>query len=82
MNPLRFKYSKKKNSIDLLFYLFAGLGKNTLVRQKKVKYSRDKVMGCIVGGAIGDFLGAPYEGVTGSLEVEIQESSNIIDDTN
>ena len=46
-----------------------------------MRYMRDNVMGCIVGGAVGDFLGAPYEGTTGPLQSEIPKSSHITDDT-
>ncbi|MEZ4222578.1 MAG: ADP-ribosylglycohydrolase family protein [Polyangiaceae bacterium] len=42
---------------------------------------RDRVLGCIVGGAIGDAWGGPYEGRTGPLEFSVSETSRISDDT-
>lgn len=41
----------------------------------------DKILGCIIGGAIGDYIGSPLEGQSGPLEVQIPTSSQITDDT-
>lgn len=47
----------------------------------EMKPLHDRIMGCIVGGAIGDYIGAPLEGRTGPLDVSIPERSGITDDT-
>jgi ADP-ribosyl-[dinitrogen reductase] hydrolase len=41
----------------------------------------NKILGCILGGAIGDCLGLPYEGSTSSVEIDYQRHWNISDDT-
>ena len=41
----------------------------------------DKVLGCIIGGAIGDYVGAPLEGRPGPIEVQVPVHSAITDDT-
>lgn len=38
-------------------------------------------MGCIVGGAIGDYIGSPLEGRLGPIRVEVPSRSVISDDT-
>lgn len=38
-------------------------------------------MGCIVGGAIGDYIGGPFEGRLGPIRVEVPSRSVISDDT-
>ncbi|MDH3349568.1 MAG: ADP-ribosylglycohydrolase family protein, partial [Desulfobulbaceae bacterium] len=41
----------------------------------------DRIMGCIVGGAIGDYIGSPLEGRVGPIEVHIPKQSMLTDDT-
>ena len=41
----------------------------------------DRAMGCIIGGAIGDYIGSALEGLAGPLEVGIPSASRITDDT-
>lgn len=41
----------------------------------------DKILGCILGGAIGDCLGIPYEGKAPPFEIDYQRHWNISDDT-
>jgi ADP-ribosyl-[dinitrogen reductase] hydrolase len=41
----------------------------------------DKILGCILGGAIGDCLGVPYEGTTSHVEIDYQRHWSISDDT-
>lgn len=42
---------------------------------------RDRIVGCIVGGAIGDAWGGPYEGRPGPLEFDVPAVSACSDDT-
>ena len=42
---------------------------------------KDRVFGCIVGGAIGDAAGSHYENMTGVSEVDFDLLSGITDDT-
>jgi ADP-ribosylglycohydrolase len=37
-----------------------------LIVEKQMRDTRDSVVGCILGTAVGDALGLPYEGMTGS----------------
>lgn len=46
-----------------------------------MKPIRDRVLGCIVGGAIGDYIGASLEGRPGPIEVGVPRISGITDDT-
>jgi len=46
-----------------------------------MKKLHDGIMGCIVGGAIGDYIGSPLEGRSGSLQPAIPPASEITDDT-
>src|SRR4051794_30405994 len=41
----------------------------------------DRVLGCILGGAIGDALGGPYEGQPGPLTVQPDLPWGLSDDT-
>jgi len=41
----------------------------------------DRILGCIIGGAIGDCVGCPLEGKSGPVDVSIPASSRITDDT-
>lgn len=41
----------------------------------------DKIIGCILGGAIGDCMGGPFEGSTGPVRVDFQHRWKISDDT-
>lgn len=41
----------------------------------------DRILGCIVGGAIGDYIGSPLEGSRGPIDVRIPLHSAITDDT-
>jgi ADP-ribosylglycohydrolase len=43
--------------------------------------SKDQIIGCIIGGAIGDFIGSPVEGRNPPFEVFVPEKSSISDDT-
>ncbi len=42
---------------------------------------KDSILGCIVGGAIGDAFGAPYEGTTPSAEIALAIGPLLTDDT-
>lgn len=42
---------------------------------------KDRIIGCIVGGAIGDALGAPYEGVDPPVEIDSTVEPLVTDDT-
>ncbi|OGV75758.1 MAG: hypothetical protein A3K19_03005 [Lentisphaerae bacterium RIFOXYB12_FULL_65_16] len=42
---------------------------------------QDRIIGCIVGGAIGDYWGMPYEGAVGPIEAPFPSVSIISDDT-
>jgi ADP-ribosyl-[dinitrogen reductase] hydrolase len=42
---------------------------------------KDKLLGCIVGGAIGDAIGSYYETMTGISSVNLDVLSGITDDT-
>jgi len=46
-----------------------------------MKPLHDRIVGCIIGGAIGDYIGSPLEGRIGPLNVIIPASSEITDDT-
>lgn len=41
----------------------------------------DNIIGCILGGAIGDCMGGPYEGSTRPIRVDFQHAWKISDDT-
>ena len=41
----------------------------------------DQIVGCIVGGAIGDAFGGPYEGQPGPVELDAEAPWRISDDT-
>ena len=41
----------------------------------------DKIMGCFIGGAIGDCMGAPFENVTAPVSFSDYNSWQISDDT-
>jgi ADP-ribosyl-[dinitrogen reductase] hydrolase len=41
----------------------------------------DRIRGCIIGGAIGDAMGGPFEGKTGPLRFEPHHDSRISDDS-
>ena len=43
--------------------------------------SRDAIVGCILGGAIGDAMGGPYEGCTGPIAVSDTDTWRLSDDT-
>ncbi len=42
---------------------------------------REPVIGCIVGGAIGDAMGGPYEGNAGPVTIDVNDEWRISDDT-
>ena len=42
---------------------------------------KDKLLGCIVGGAIGDAIGSYYETMRGISSVKLDVLSGITDDT-
>src|SRR5579864_7736425 len=42
---------------------------------------KNRVLGCIVGGAIGDCLGGPYEGQAGPITVQEDAGWHLSDDT-
>lgn len=42
---------------------------------------RDRILGCLLGGALGDVLGVPYEGKPAQAALEWPEVSRISDDT-
>jgi ADP-ribosyl-[dinitrogen reductase] hydrolase len=42
---------------------------------------QDRVLGCLLGGALGDAWGGPHEGATASLSFEIPLRSSLSDDT-
>lgn len=46
-----------------------------------MKSLHDRVMGCIVGGAIGDYVGSPHEGRVGPFTLKMPIHSEITDDT-
>lgn len=41
----------------------------------------DEIIGCILGGAIGDCLGGPYEGQKVPVRIEHQREWRLSDDT-
>jgi len=41
----------------------------------------DRILGCILGGAIGDYIGSPLEGRPGPVDVKVPAQSEITDDT-
>jgi ADP-ribosyl-[dinitrogen reductase] hydrolase len=41
----------------------------------------DRVLGCLLGGALGDAWGRPFEGVTSLAKFEIPAQSAFSDDT-
>ncbi len=41
----------------------------------------DSILGCIIGGAIGDYVGSPYEGRLVPREICIPKASRLSDDT-
>lgn len=42
---------------------------------------RDRALGCILGGAIGDALGGPYEGKRPPVELHDEARLSLSDDT-
>jgi ADP-ribosyl-[dinitrogen reductase] hydrolase len=42
---------------------------------------RDRVLGCLLGGALGDAWGAPFEGARGPVMFEIPSRPDLTDDT-
>jgi ADP-ribosylglycohydrolase len=42
---------------------------------------RDQILGCILGGAIGDALGGPYEGKRPPIEISDNDEWRLSDDT-
>jgi ADP-ribosyl-[dinitrogen reductase] hydrolase len=51
------------------------------VRSNIMPTLNDRILGCIVGGAIGDYVGCSLEGRSGPFDVSIPASSRITDDT-
>src|SRR5438128_1013708 len=43
--------------------------------------TKDRVLGCLLGGAVGDAWGGPYEGVAGPVEFETPLRPALSDDT-
>jgi ADP-ribosylglycohydrolase len=43
--------------------------------------TQDQILGCIIGGAIGDFIGSSFEGMLAPIDVSIRDTSSISDDT-
>jgi len=43
--------------------------------------TRDTIIGCIIGGAVGDYWGVPYEGLLGPVEARFPARSQLSDDT-
>jgi len=46
-----------------------------------MKTLHDRIRGCIIGGAIGDYIGSPFEGRPGPIDVAVPVQSAITDDT-
>jgi ADP-ribosyl-[dinitrogen reductase] hydrolase len=44
-------------------------------------FSKNQILGCIVGGAIGDAMGGPYEGQIGPVSVDFSRPWALSDDT-
>lgn len=47
----------------------------------RFKNFKDSILGCLVGGAIGDYVGSCVEGREGPIEVQITMDSAVSDDT-
>lgn len=46
-----------------------------------MNFTEDQILGCIIGGAIGDALGGPYEGQAGQVTVDDSRPWVLSDDT-
>lgn len=67
--------------ISLIFADGTKMLPNSFANRMTAPTLTDRVLGCIIGGAIGDCLGGPYEGQFGPLEFRVPEILAISDDT-
>lgn len=54
---------------------------NTMAARPTPPTFHDRILGCLLGGAVGDGFGGPYEGQAGPLIFHLPESLEISDDT-
>jgi ADP-ribosylglycohydrolase len=66
---LQMRLSRKPGKLDSLPYLFRG------------RFMRNQVLGCILGGAIGDAMGVPHEGKRPPIEISDGDKWRLSDDT-
>lgn len=59
----------------------ARVGLHFTATQLAISTLTDRILGCLIGGALGDGFGGPYEGQAGPLSFHLSETLEISDDT-